>query len=105
MSPRTYINELSPDTKIKLGVFVSAMVLIVPAVWWAAIYVTEQRHTLEEIQVLIHSAAGDRYTGTDHDAFAARLAESNPDLRVPYWRDLRAGRVVRDVRIVSDKSE
>lgn len=105
MTTRERFAELGPETRIKLGVVIACALAIAPAVWWAATMVAGQREQLRQIQDSINEAARDRYTGTDHDAFAARLAEVNPELRVPYWRDLRAGRVVRDVRVVTDDTK
>lgn len=104
MSPvRAAFNELGPETRVKLGVVLGIAALIVPAIWWSAVAVSGQQHKLQEIQRSIDEAAFDRYSGRDHDAFAARLAELNTNLAVPYWRDLRAGRVVRDVRQVREE--
>lgn len=102
MTTRERMAELGPETRVKLGVVLGCAIVSAPGVWWAATQMAGQRQQLERIQQSIDAAAIDRYSGTDHDAFAARLAENNPDLRVPYWRDLRAGRVVRDVRAVTE---
>lgn len=98
MSAMQKIRTIGPDNLITIGTALAIIIAVAGAAWRISAGLNELNHTLASMASQIDGMQKDAYTGRDHDRFAAQLAERNTGLRVPYWRDISAGRLVRDVR-------
>lgn len=97
---------IGPNNKVRLGtvLLVGAGVLsIITAMWRFSAGITDGVQDLGgrvgRVEERLEAISSDDYTGQDHEAWAAYLAERNPDLKVPFSRDIKAGRLPRNITI------
>lgn len=79
--------ELNENTKVPMRVLVAALGICSAAVWFTATVKNDIGNMQREIIALTEAIKtlqpSDRWTGTDQRAWAQKLRDENPSLKVP----------------------